>query len=142
MSTISFNADSTTLILNGTPILDFMAGDILELTPVNPATSHVNGSVGVNINERSDATVKDLVVRVQRSSDSDIFLNSAINGQGVTVLAGSIKSNFVKDDIPGVESHILEAGSITTQPTEVFNDTDGNGMMEYTIRFRFTQRNL
>ena len=142
MSTIALNADSTTLVLNGTPILDFAAGDIIELNPVNPHSSQVNGSIGVNINKRVDGNVRDLVVRVQRYSDSDIFFNSAINQEDVTVFNGSAKTSFTKDNIAGVESWILENGSITTLPSEVFNDTDGNAMMEYTIQFRNTQRNL
>ena len=142
MSTILLNANSTTLVLNGTPVNDFAAGDILELTPLNPLTSHVNGSVGVNINKRSDSGAYTLVVRVQRKSDSDIFFNSAVNGEDITVFNGSLKENFLKDGIAGVESWILESGSITVLPTETFNDTDGNAMMEYTLEFRFCQRNI
>lgn len=142
MSTILLNADSTTLVLNGTSINDFAAGDILELAPLNPLTSHVNGSRGVNINKRSDAGAYSLVVRVQRKSESDIFLNSAVNSENVVVFDGSLKENFVRDSIEGVESWILESGSITTLPTETFNDTEGNAMMEYTLQFRFCQRNV
>jgi len=142
MSTIVLNANSTTLILNGTPINDLGVGDVLEMTPLNPLTSHVNAKNGVNINERTDGDSYSLVARVQRKSDSDIFLNSAINGEGITVFNGSLKENFLKDGIAGVESWILESGSITTQPTETFNDTDGNALMEYTLQFRSCQRNL
>lgn len=141
--TVTTNAESTTLVLNGTAITDFISGDILELTPVNPATAHVNATDGgVNINGRADATVRDLVMRVQRYSDSDVFLNSALNQEAPTVFNGSLKEDFTRNDIAGVESWILESGSITTQPTVVKNDTDGNAVMEYTIRFRSTQRNI
>lgn len=142
MSIIVLNANSTTLVLNGTAINDTQEGDIMELAPVNPATSHVNSVNGVNINARSDADVYDLTVRVQRYSDSDVFFNNAIRGENITVFNGSLKDNFVKDGTPGVESWILEAGSITTQPTEVKSSTDGNALMEYVIRFRFARRNL
>lgn len=141
--TVSTQADSTTLVLNGTVIDDFIAGDILELTPVNPATSHVNGTGGgVNINARSDAGVHDLVVRVQKMSQSDIFLNSARNQADPVVFNGTLKEDFTRDGIAGVESYILESGSITTQPTNTANDQDGNALREYTIRFRNATRNL
>lgn len=141
--TIVTQAESTTLILNGTPVNDFIAGDIITLTPVNPLTSHVNGTGnGVNINKRSDGGVHDLVVRVQKMSDSDIFLNSAVNQDSPVVFNGTMKEDFTKDGIAGVETYILETGSITTRPTATQNDQDGNALREYTIRFRNAQRNL
>ena len=67
--TISLNAESTTLVLNGFAITDFASGDRLELNPVNPLTSQVNAANGnVTINKRVDGGVHDLVVRVQRFS--------------------------------------------------------------------------
>lgn len=143
MSTIVLNADSTTLVLNGRAITSFVAGDILTLTPANPATSHVNSSNGgVNINKRTDADVYDLLMRVQRYSEDDVFLNSALNSNPLTVFNGSVKENYQRDGGQGVESWTLENGSITTQPTVTKNDQDGNGLMEYTIRFRSARRSL
>ena len=50
MAVITLAADSTTLVLNGYAFSSFVAGDILELAPVNELTSHVNSSAGgVNI---------------------------------------------------------------------------------------------
>jgi hypothetical protein len=143
MAVITMSADSTTLVLNGTAITDFAEGDIVELNPVNDLTGHINGSAGaVNIHKRSDAGVHDLVVRVQKFSASDVFLNSARNQAAPVVFNGSVKEDFVRDDTAGAESYILENGSITTQPSNVKNTTDGNGMMEYTIRFRNATRNI
>ena len=136
-------AESTTLVLNGTVVDDFIAGDILELTPVNPLTSHVNGTQGgVNINKRSDSGVHDLTVRVQKMTPSDVFLNSAVNQDAPVVFNGSMKEDFTLDGTAGVETFILESGSITTQPTVTQNDQDGNALREYVIRFRNVQRNL
>jgi hypothetical protein len=136
-------AQSTSLVLNGTPITDFAEGDILELNPVNPLTAHVNAANGgVNINKRNDGGVHDLVVRVQKMSASDVFLNSAINQQAPVVFDGSVKEDFQRDGVAAAESYILENGSITTRPSNVKNTTDGNGLMEYTIRFRNATRNL
>jgi len=143
MSVITMQADSTSVVLNGVAITDFGVGDIVELNPVNPLSSQVNAANGsVNINVRSDATVCDLVLRVQKQSGSDIFLNSAKNQGNITVFNGSVKEDFTRDGKPAAESYTLENGSITTQPANVKNNTDGNAMMEYTIRFRNAFRNI
>jgi hypothetical protein len=143
MAVITMSADSTTLVLNGFAITDFAEGDIVELNPANDLTSHINGSAGaVNINKRSDAGVHDLIVRVQKFSGSDVFLNSARNQAEPVIFNGSVKEDFTRDGTAGAESYILENGSITTQPANAKNTTDGNGMMEYTIRFRNATRNI
>lgn len=136
-------ADSTTLVLNGFPIVDFAEGDFITLTPVNALTSQTNSANGgVNINKRTDGSVFDVVFRVQKYSDSDIFMNSEVNQETPTVFNGSAKENYVKDGTAGVESWTLENGSITSRPTETKNNQDGNGVVEYTIRFRNAQRAL
>ena len=143
MSIITMAADSVSLVLNGFPIVDFAEGDVVELNPVNPLTSHVNSAAGgVNINGRNDGDVHDLVIRVQKASASDVFLNSSINQAAPVVFNGSAKEDFIRDGIGGSESYILENGSHTTRPSNVKNNTDGNAMMEYTIRFRSATRSL
>ena len=143
MSVITIGTDSTTLVLNGYPFKSFVAGDIMTLAPVNPLTSHVNSTNGgVSIQGRSDGGVHDLTLRVERYSDDDIFLNSAINGAGITVFNGSMKGNFNKDGVDGIETFSLESGSITTRPTSTKNDQDGNALSEYMIRFRNAVRVL
>jgi hypothetical protein len=143
MAVITLAADSTTLVLNGFAFTSFVSGDILELAPVNDLTSRVNSSSGgVNIQGRSDGGVHDLTIRVQRYSDDDIFLNSAINQAVPVVFDGSLKENFVKDGTDGVESWILENGSITTRPSAPKNDQDGNALMEYVLQFRIATRNI
>lgn len=143
MAIITMAADSVSLILNGFPLVDFIDGDILEIASVNPLTSHVNGANGAsNINKRSDAGVHDLTVRVMKASASDVFLNSAVNQASPVVFNGSIKEDFVRDGVDGVESYILENGSITTRSPNTKNNTDGNSAMEYVIHFRNATRNL
>ena len=143
MAVITLAADSTTLVLNGFAVTDFAEGDIIELNPVNPLTSHVNGAgSAVNINKRNDGGVHDLIVRVQKYSGSDVFFNSAINQASPVVFNGSVKEDFERDGTAGAESYILENGSITTLPGNTKNNQDGNGMMEYTIRFRNATRNI
>jgi len=143
MAVITMSADSVSLVLNGFPIVDFAEGDIVELNPVNDLTSQINGANGaVNINKRNDGGVHDLIIRVLKFSGSDVFLNSARNQAIPVVFNGSVKEDFVRDGTAGAESYILENGSFTTQPGNTKNNTDGNGMMEYTIHFRNAVRNL
>jgi len=143
MSVITLQADATTLILNDQSITSFGEGDYLTLTPVNAASAHVNSAGGgVTISERFDKDVHDLVVRVQKYSPDDVFLQGLLNGESVTVLIGSLKESYVADGSAGVESWTLEAGSITTQPTQTKSNTDGNALMEYTARFRTAKRSL
>jgi len=143
MAVLAFATDSTSLILNGTAITDFIEGDFVELNPVNPLTSHVNASAGgVNINKRVDSGVHDLIVRVQRYSAGDVFLNSAMNQESPVVFNGSVKEDFIRDGVAGAESYILENGSLTTRPGNVKNNQDGNAVMEYTIQFRNATRNV
>lgn len=143
MAVITLAADSTTLTLNGYVFTSFVAGDIFTLAPVNDHSAHVNSQGGgVSIQRRSDGDVHDLTIRVQKFSDDDIFLNTAKSGQEVTLFNGSAKENFTKDGTAGVETHTLENGSITSQPTNTKNDQDGNALQEYVIRFRSSVRSL
>ena len=143
MATITTASDSTTIVLNGTAITDLGVGDIVTITPVNPsATIIAAGNGGANINKRSDADMHDILINVQALSDSDSFLNS-IERQDVPVpLSGSIKENFNRDGVEGVESWLLENGTFTVKPTRTYNDTDGNALIAYTIQFRTAKRNL
>ena len=143
MAVITMAADSVSLVLNGFPITDFAEGDIVELNYVNPKTARVNSAAGgVNIGDRVDGGVMDLVIRVQKHSASDVFFNSASNQEAPTVFDGSVKEDFIRDGTAGSESYILENGSFTTRPNNVKNNTDQNGMMEYTIQFRNATRNI
>ena len=143
MAGIALAADSTTAIVNGTAINDLAEGDYVVLTPANPATSHINSNNGgVNINERSDRGVHDLALRVQRFSESDVFLNNLLRQSPPAIIDGSLKENFSRDGVDGVESWILELGSLTTQPTSTKSGTDGNAVQEYTLRFRNAARNI
>lgn len=143
MSVITLNADSSTLILNDQSFTSFAEGDYLTLTPANAATNHVNSaSGGVTIAERFDRDVYDLMFRVQKYSADDIFMLSLVNGEGVGVVSGSLKESYTSDGTPGIESWNLDNGSITTQPTQTKSNTDGNALMEYTLRFRTAKRSL
>lgn len=143
MAIISFNADSTSLILNDTPINDFIEGDYIEFAPVNPLTSRINGDKdALNVTKRIDGNVYDLTIRVIRFSDSDIFLNGIINSKEIVIISGSLKESFTRDGSQAGETWILNGGTITDQPTEAKNNQDGNATMEYKIQFRTAIRNI
>jgi hypothetical protein len=142
-SAIVLDADSTTLILNGRAITGFVAGDIMTLTPAADHSSQVIGSDGgITINRRADGDVYALMMRIQRYSDDDVFLNSAINQSLPVLFNGSLKQDFQRDGEDFKESWALNNGSLTTKPTVVQNDTDGNAVMEYTISFRSARRSI
>lgn len=143
MPVINLPADATTVVVNGQAIADFAEGDIVTIEPMNAATSHINGIGGsVNINERSDKDVHAVTLRVLKYSESDAFLNNIKRQSPPPVLNGSIKTAYSRDNAGAEESWLLEAGSITTQPTDTKNSTDGNAMMEYVMQFRVATRNL
>lgn len=143
MAVIALQADSTTLVLNGTIINDLGEGDSITFTSVNPLTGHVNSAGnGVTIKKRFDGGVTDMVVRVQKYSDADVFLNSSRESATPVVFNGSAKENYTKDGTEFVCTLQLNNGSITAQPTDTRNNQDGNALMEYTIRFRNAVRTL
>lgn len=143
MSVITLAADSTTLIINDHGFTTFAEGDFLTITPPNAATSRVNSATGgVTISGRLDKDVRDVVVRVQKYGVDDVFMQGILNAEETQVLEGSAKESYTMDGTPSVESWTLEAGSMTTQPTQTKNNQDGNAMMEYTMQFRTAKRSL
>lgn len=142
-STVALQADSTTLVLNGYIFNSLAEGDEMTFTSVNPLTGRTNSAGGgVTIKKRIDGGVTDHVVRVQKYSDDDVFLNSVAMGQSVVVLEGSAKENYTKDGIPFVCTLELIGGSVTGKPQDVRNNQDGNALMEYTIQYRNAIRTL
>ncbi|CFQ50402.1 hypothetical protein [Yersinia frederiksenii] len=143
MSQIVISADTATFVLNGRIITDIAAGDYITLTPTNPLTSRANSAQnGVTISKRVDAGVTVMVVRVQKFSNDDIWLNQQINANTPVVFNGSVKESFVRDGAALKETYDLQVGSITTQPTQTKNNQDVNALMEYTIEFRNSRRNV
>lgn len=141
MAVIVYNTQDTTLTLNGRNITTEAEGDTYTLTPVNPATSHVNAANGgVSITNRVDAAVHDLTIRVQKAGVDDVFLNNAVNNAAPVVFNGSLVAAFSRDNSAGRDSWTLSNGSITTRPTQTYNNQDGNALMEYVIRFRDAKR--
>ena len=139
---IVYPANATTLILRERAYNDLAEGDVLTLTPVNPKTSRNNSQSAVTIANRSDGDVHDLEIVVLKGGDDDVHLNSQMNQANPVVFAGSMKTNFVKDGVDGVDSWDLQGGSLTDRPTDGKNTTEGNATMVYKIQFRVAKRNL
>lgn len=142
MANILLPNDSTTITLNGQVLRNLAEGDQTTITFANPRTGRVNSETGVTVHERSDADVADIVVRVQKLSDDDVFLSQANQSKPLTIINGSIKSIYYKDGEKFVETYSIEFASITDQPEPVTNTQDGNALMEYTIQSRRTVRSM
>ncbi|WP_145537270.1 hypothetical protein [Yersinia alsatica] len=143
MAEIVINSSTATIVLNGRIITDIVTGDYVTLTPSNPLTSRANSAQnGVTISKRVDAGVHVMVLRVQKFSNDDIWLNGLSNSEIPTVINGSIKESFIRDGASLKETYDLQVGSLTTQPTQTKNNQDVNALMEYTIEFRNIRRNV
>lgn len=141
MATITYSTDSATLALNGRIIMGFAIGDIIELTPLNDQTSRVNSADGVSITKRADAGVTDLIVRVQEKSDDDFWFNSLTAGNAPIVIAGSLRENYNRDGVDGVDTWQFEGGSLVGKaPKMVNNNEDTQKVMEYRVQFRNATR--
>ena len=128
-------ADATTFVLNGTPINDLVDGDVVSVTYSNPQTTQINSGNNTTIQERKDAQVADVVVNVVKYSDSDVFLNNLQNTKQKKAFEGSLKTLYYKDDNETFETYQLTNGSFTAKPADTKNNTDGNALMTYTLRF-------
>jgi len=135
MGTVALTAKSTTLILNGRALVDFVDGDTILLTPVNELTSHTRSPNSLNIQQRSDGRVYDLTFRVPKYSDDDGFMASIIASEAPIIINGSCKEDYRLDGSDRTTTYTLENGSVTTLPTDTRNNQDGNNLMEYVIRF-------
>ena len=143
MAAIINQVELITLTLNNHLFTSFVAGDILELTPQNDYSSQIVATGGgVNIQKRSDANVHDLIMRIQKHSDDDVFMNIQVNSRQIVVFDGSLKQNYIKDGVDSVETYILALGSIMTLPTDTVSDLDGSAVREYVIRFNNVTRNV
>ena len=140
MAAISFAADSTTVVLDGTIITDFVDGDTVVLTPVNPKTTHIHSTERTNIQEHSGWEVYDLQITVPKSSDADVFLQGKLNESPPAVMAGSVKENYTRDGVEFVSTWTLEGASFMTQPTDTRNVVDGSSAYVYVIRVNRARR--
>ena len=141
MSVITIKSDLATLVLNGEVCNDFAAGDYLTLEFANPLTTHTNGAGGaVSIAKSISHDVCTATIRVLRNSDYDVFLNNIRNSPEITMINGSVKESFLKDETDMVENWILSNGTITDQPSFTRNNEEPEAITEYTVMFRSATR--
>ena len=133
------NGDATTMQLTfgGTNVTvdDFIAGDVITITPVNPQTSRTYGAKNsVNIQRRIDKDVKTVTFRVTKFGATDIAITAFNNAETLTsVVEGSIKTIYYKDGSQMIENYKITGGSFLIDPTDTKNDQDGNSAMEDTL---------
>ena len=119
------NGDATTMQLTfgGTNVTvdDFIAGDVITITPVNPQTSRTYGAKNsVNIQRRIDKDVKTVTFRVTKFGATDIAITAFNNAETLTsVVEGSIKTIYYKDGSQMIENYKITGGaSGSTAPTK------------------------
>lgn len=140
---INFLTISSTLVLNGTAILDFIEGDYMSLTFPNPTTSRAGGdNNNVTVSGRVDALVCMLAVTVKKMSAADKFLNKQRFTDTPTIFQGSVKDNYSANGAEFVESFLLENGSLTEQTEDSRNNQERTDGVTYTIEFRRGVRQL
>ena len=113
-SQIILNGDATTMQLTfgGTNVTvdDFIAGDVITITPVNPQTSRTYGAKNsVNIQRRVDKDVKTVIFRVTKFGATDIAITAFNNAETLTrksPLAISLKER--KGEVNGNHSRGLQ----------------------------------
>lgn len=160
---INIPTESLTLILNGHVINDFIEGDHVDLTPLNPLTDRLNGAGdSFTVTDRVDNNVYDMVFRVVRFSDNDVTLNGFFNRKPIVIFAGSMSQDYyrsnisVTSEIPpsagpqeiegdensgtSLENWTLEGGTFIAQPTHKKNNQTQEISIEYTIQFRNARR--
>ena len=133
------NGDATTMQLTfgGTNVTvdDFIAGDVITITPVNPQTSRTYGAKNsVNIQRRIDKDVKTVTFRVTKFGATDIAITAFNNAETLTsVVEGSIKTIYYKDGSQMIENYKITGGSFLIDPTDTKNNQDGNSAMGYSL---------
>lgn len=141
---ISIPVDRSTVVLNGRVYNDFNEGDYIVITFTNPATTHINSADGgVTIQEHLAAGAATVQMNVTKFGPDDRELNSLRNaGLPGGIIEGSIKTTFYRGEEAVTETYRLRSGSITDQPVDTRNNSEGNAQMQYTIAFRNVKRSL
>lgn len=138
-SPIILNGDATTMQLQiGSEKLtvdDLIAGDTITITPLFAETTRTYGAGNsVNIQRHTQKDVHTVVFRVSKLGNTDKALTNYMNAKTLSqVIEGSVKTIYYEDGSQKIENYKINAGSITTKPTDTKNNTDGNNAMEYTI---------
>jgi hypothetical protein len=143
MAYIGYDLGSTTLILDGRVISDFVTGTMIQMTFPNPDTSRFNGANGgLVVGKREDATICDIEFHLYRGSEDDVWLSTILSRREVNIFNGSLSVSYKLDGKAKTETFTLKGGSITDQPQFTFSNTDGNPELVYKIQFREHTRDI
>lgn len=141
--TVTIPAGSLSFILNGTNLDDFIEGDYVTITLLNNLTDRTNGAKdSVTITERVDGNAGEIVFRMRRYSDADIFLSAAWNKRPIEIFNGSLKEDFFSGQNNALENWTVENGTFTAPPVHVKNNQTQLYSVEYTIEFRNLRRTI
>lgn len=134
MATIVADTKNSTLTLNGRTIEDTPEGDVFTVAYQNDVSSQTQGSNNsVVAKQRADKDSALVTVRVLKYSTDDAFLTNAINSGDLTIINGSLKTNFTRNGIDGTDTYNIINGTIQTRGDNTINNTDGAEIMEYGI---------
>lgn len=135
MSIMVADTANATLTLNGRVIEDTVEGDVFTVAFGNDITSQTQGvNGGKVIKKRNDKDDGLLTIRILRYSADDAYITNQINNaDGAVVFEGSLKVNFTRDGVDGVETHSISGGSLISRSDNTINNTDGEDISEYNI---------
>ncbi len=134
MSVMTADVGNSTLTLNGRAIEDSPEGDVFVIAFGNDATKQTQGVNGGKVIKKT--VNKDdglLTVNVLKYSSDDTFLNNIVIAGDVTVIDGSLKTNFTRDNVDGVETYAITAATIQSRGDATVNNTDGDDISTYVL---------
>lgn len=143
MGVIAVDTVNATLTLNGRTIEDTPEGDVFTIAYQNDISTQTQGTNGGLVaKERTDKDMALVTIRLLRYSADDAFMTNQINQSAISVFNGSLKVNFVRDGVDGVETHTLSNGTLQSRGDNTVNNTDGEDIQEYVIQFGQAVRSL
>lgn len=136
MANILYDSANTTVTINGRVFTDLAQGDAVKIEFPNEKSSKTKGiNRSSVIKKRMDGNEANVTVLVLKASADDVFLNNILNQSELIILDGSIKTNFTRDGVAGVDSYALENGTLVIHPEDTKNNVDGDEVMSYKINF-------
>ncbi|MFS1538008.1 MAG: hypothetical protein ACL7BU_04230 [Candidatus Phlomobacter fragariae] len=137
MAQYAYDVSSTTLILNGHVISNFVIGTYINITKPNANTNRVIGAgSSVVIAKREDADVGDMEVHILRGSDDDIWLSNLAECNETVIFNGSIVTLYKVDGKSKTESLSLTGKSLLELPALEYSNTERNADLTYKFSFR------
>lgn len=136
MANILYDSANTTVTINGRVFTDLAQGDAVKIEFPNEKSSKTKGiNKSSVIKKRMDGDEANVTIMVLKASTDDVYLNSILNQDDLVVLNGSVKTNFTRDGVDGVDSYSLQNGTVVSHPSDTKNNVDGDEIVEYILNF-------